>query len=108
MQLYPNGYKMVIETNGGYMSKQPKVSSLTKLKVYMRDAFTCTYCDKHVVDAEELTVDHVVPKSQGGSNHMRNLATACEPCNKEKRDLLLTQYLRAFEIKITKRIMRFL
>ena len=47
-------------------------------------------------------------KKHEDSNNMSNLATCCLYCNKEKRDLLLTQYLRAFEIKVTPAIARFL
>jgi len=34
--------------------------------------------------AENLTIDHVVPKSRGGSNHVENWAVLCSECNRAK------------------------
>lgn len=36
--------------------------------------------------ADELTVDHVIPLSKGGTNHRSNLAILCRPCNSAKGD----------------------
>lgn len=41
----------------------------------------CAYCGTQDVPLE---VEHVVPKSRGGSNRVTNLTLACEPCNKSK------------------------
>ncbi len=50
-----------------------------------RDRFRCTYCGVSGTDAE-LEVDHIIPKSKGGGNHMSNLTTACRKCNQSKSD----------------------
>lgn len=60
-------------------------SAQARLRVLIRDRFTCTYCGVKGTDAE-LHVDHIHPVSKGGSNHMSNLTTACRTCNSEKRD----------------------
>ena len=44
---------------------------------YKRDGFKCVKCGS----TENLTVDHIIPVSQGGKNHLVNLQTMCKPCN---------------------------
>jgi len=41
----------------------------------------CVYCGATDVP---LQVEHLIPKSRGGSNRIRNLTLACEPCNRTK------------------------
>ena len=41
----------------------------------------------------QSTVDHVVPKSKGGKDELRNLIILCEPCNKLKNDGTWEEYL---------------
>ncbi|WAN70228.1 HNH endonuclease [Moorena producens JHB] len=41
----------------------------------------CTYCGKKSVP---LQIEHIHPKSFGGSNRVSNLCLACERCNKRK------------------------
>ena len=41
----------------------------------------CAYCQKGGIPLE---IEHLIPKSRGGSNRSSNLALACEPCNKAK------------------------
>lgn len=38
-----------------------------------------------------MTVDHVLPKSKGGTNHIDNLVPMCSPCNQRKADKIPTQ-----------------
>ena len=54
---------------------------LSKKEVFMRDRHTCQYCG---AQPKELTLDHVVPRRQGGDNSWENVATACIPCNRRK------------------------
>ncbi len=51
--------------------------------VYIRVNFTCQYCVK-VFLAKELTIDHVLPASQGGPKTWTNVVTACRKCNQTK------------------------
>jgi 5-methylcytosine-specific restriction endonuclease McrA len=53
--------------------------------LFERDHFTCGYCGK-IFDKKELTVDHIVPRSQGGTTTWKNTITACFPCNSTKAD----------------------
>lgn len=87
-----------------------KVKLEKRMHVWRRDNYQCAYCEKDL-DKERgphLTVDHVVPRTQGGANHISNLVTCCDECNKKKGHLLLDQFIRAFELTITPAMERFL
>ena len=51
-------------------------------RIYKRDGYQCVYCGSH----KNLTLDHVIPKSRGGSNTWTNLVTSCQKCNLKKAD----------------------
>jgi 5-methylcytosine-specific restriction endonuclease McrA len=50
----------------------------------------CTYCD---VKDVPLQVEHIQPKSKGGSNRISNLCLACEKCNQKKGTLDIKDFL---------------
>ena len=50
-------------------------------RVLKRDARECAYCGG-VADQ----VDHIVPWSKGGTDHLDNLVAACRTCNRAKSD----------------------
>lgn len=52
--------------------------------VFYRDHFRCRYCGKTPADGVKLTIDHVYPKSEGGTNQKLNVVTACKECNSHK------------------------
>ena len=54
--------------------------AFTRFNVFLRDRFTCQYCGAK----QELTFDHVVPRSRGGQTRWDNVTTACSPCNLAK------------------------
>jgi len=49
-------------------------------RVLSRDCLTCQRCDKKY-QKTELTVHHLVPRSEGGADAMPNLITLCSPCH---------------------------
>jgi 5-methylcytosine-specific restriction endonuclease McrA len=53
---------------------------LTRKNLYLRDNYTCQYCNEPF-DDDELSIDHVIPKSRGGKNEWTNLVTSCNTCN---------------------------
>lgn len=71
------------------------ISKKRKREIWQRDNFICHYCgldltmdyQDHVFRASNvsfITVDHVKPKWQGGTNEPSNLVTSCLDCNHEK------------------------
>lgn len=65
-----------------YMIKRPRPTvKLTKAEILRRDHYTCQYCGKR---AGGLTIDHIVPRHQGGSHTWGNLVAACPACNHKK------------------------
>ena len=55
----------------------------SRRNIFKRDHNTCLYCHRQF-RTEDLTIDHVIPKSRGGTSTWENCATACVPCNKRK------------------------
>lgn len=56
---------------------------LTKQNILRRDLRTCQYCGR---TESHMTVDHVIPRSQGGQDSWENLVCACSSCNNRKGD----------------------
>lgn len=57
----------------------------SKKHIYLRDNFTCQYCNRVGVP-NELTLDHILPQSRGGKSAWENLVTSCKKCNTQKGD----------------------
>lgn len=62
-----------------------------RFEVFRRDGFACQYCGRTAKEDIKLHIDHILPKSKGGSLSMDNLITACYECNEGKRDVVLTE-----------------
>ncbi len=56
---------------------------LSRRTVLARDLYTCQYCGGQP-GRGELTVDHIVPRSRGGTTAWENVVAACGPCNRRK------------------------
>lgn len=59
--------------------------AFSRRNVFKRDHFTCQYCYRQP-GAEELTIDHVIPRAQGGRTSWQNCVLACVTCNSQKAD----------------------
>jgi 5-methylcytosine-specific restriction endonuclease McrA len=68
--------------------KSPSKAKYNRKNLYIRDGYNCQYCGKHFA-AHELTIDHVIPKCQGGKLTWENTVTACKSCNFHKGDKLI-------------------
>lgn len=62
-----------------------QMQMMSRKNLYMRDGYRCMYCgDKF--SGDKLTLDHVIPKAQGGKNLWHNLVSCCVACNRKKND----------------------
>ena len=64
--------------------KPSRDPAFTRFNVFLRDRFTCQYCGTR----DELTFDHVIPRSKGGTTTWENVVAACSACNLRKADRL--------------------
>ena len=55
----------------------------SRVNIYARDAHRCQYCGKRCA-TDELTYDHVVPRSRGGRTTWDNIVSCCYVCNARK------------------------
>ena len=62
---------------------QDRRPPFTRFNVFLRDRFTCQYCQRPF-PVSELTFDHLVPRSRGGRTSWSNILTACTRCNLRK------------------------
>ena len=56
---------------------------LNRRNIFARDKNLCQYCGKKFATSE-LSLDHVVPRSQGGDTSWENLVCCCVACNSRK------------------------
>lgn len=64
----------------------PRRNAITRRGVFGRDGGRCQYCG-----AKAESIDHVRPRSRGGTHTWDNVVAACRPCNTKKRDRLLSE-----------------
>jgi 5-methylcytosine-specific restriction endonuclease McrA len=62
--------------------------------IHARERGFCFYCLRRVEAEEEKTLDHVVPRVEGGGNSYRNLVSCCPDCNSYKGGKPADDYLR--------------
>lgn len=76
-----------------------------RLAIYLRDDFRCVYCltDLRRADSSDITLDHIRPKADGGSNSEANLVTCCRSCNCSRQDKPLSRWVGSETIKHVRR-----
>lgn len=67
---------------------KPQLSKELKQMVKERDV-SCVYCGE---TNEPFHIDHIIPRSRGGSDELNNLALACATCNVSKKDRLISEW----------------
>lgn len=55
----------------------------SRFNIYSRDRNTCQYCARQFPRAE-LNIDHVIPRSRGGTSTWENVVCSCLACNRKK------------------------
>ena len=71
----------------------PPPLSESRVVLYGQQAGNCKGCGEHF-PARNLTIDHIIPESKGGTDHIENLQLLCGACNSTKGDRPM-EYLRA-------------
>jgi 5-methylcytosine-specific restriction endonuclease McrA len=68
----------------------PVVEKIDRAALYARDNWICYRCER-VCTPANITLDHVVPLTRGGSHTADNLRVCCRSCNSRKGRHLLTE-----------------
>lgn len=58
-------------------------ASFSKRSIFLRDKGVCAYCSMKM-NLKTTTIDHVVPRCQGGTHNWLNVVTCCQKCNNKK------------------------
>ena len=58
--------------------------SLSNRTLFGRDRFTCAYCGGKFPQTTNLSRDHIIPRSRGGTDTWTNVVTSCRKCNSKK------------------------
>jgi 5-methylcytosine-specific restriction endonuclease McrA len=69
----------------GYQGIGQRTVVFSRRNLFKRDRYTCQYCGVQP-GTEELTIDHVIPRCQGGKSVWENAVLACIDCNSRKAD----------------------
>ena len=88
--------------------------ALSRKNILMRDRYTCQYCHR-TLNSNELTLDHVIPRSRAGESSWENLVACCNPCNNrkgsrtpEEAGMKLAKAPRPFSLHTSRHLMRLL
>jgi len=65
-----------------YLGKVEGLEPFSVQEVFRKSHYKCTMCGR----MDTLCIDHIIPSSKGGSNHIDNLQVLCQRCNHKKRD----------------------
>ncbi len=79
-------YPSVIKLNR-YVNLPYRSVILNRHNIFKRDQNKCQYCGQ----IQDLTLDHLIPRSRGGKSIWTNLVTACLSCNAKKGDKLISE-----------------
>lgn len=81
--------QVVIFKESEYTSPRIVNIRFSRRSILQRDHNKCQYCGINLRQ-NEASLDHIIPKSKGGTNSWKNLVTACIYCNAKKGDKLLS------------------
>jgi len=84
----------------GYNDRDPDVRELMLDHVLLKTDMRCAYCGHEFESISDMHIDHVIPRSRGGSDNIDNLLPVCKSCNSTKA----TKTLEEFRHYIIRRI----
>jgi len=68
------------------------ITQQKRIAIYLRDGLACAYCGDTLEEAQ-MSIDHIKPRSKGGSNAASNLITSCLKCNQCRGDRPINLWL---------------
>lgn len=74
----------VIRLNNKFERPRRRIN-YNKKNIWIRDRYRCQYCSEKFSD-KDLTLDHVVPRAQGGKTCFENIVACCKECNDKKKN----------------------
>lgn len=86
--IYPNFHIPTVIRLRRYIRIPYKEIPLTRKNLMHRDHYSCQYCKVKTI---ELTIDHVTPRSKGGTDSWDNVVASCQRCNVKKGDRTLKE-----------------
>lgn len=84
-----------------HYSKNSKRQRKIRQKVIDRDGYSCVFCERSLL-LNEITLDHIVPKSKRGSCNATNLTVCCNECNNDRGSQDFFQYAANFNWDLSK------
>ena len=79
--VYPNFHIPAVIRLRQYIKIPYKEIPLTRKNLMYRDHYSCQYCR---IKSHSLTIDHVIPRSKGGTDAWDNVVACCQQCNVKK------------------------
>lgn len=70
----------------GYNRVPAHDAPFSRRNLFERDQHTCQYCGTRSARPDRMSIDHVKPRSKGGSTSWNNCVLACLRCNSQKAD----------------------
>lgn len=83
LPVHPDWQMPAVVRLTGWVANQKYPVRFSRQNVYVRDRWRCQYCGARK-SPQELTFDHVVPRSRGGRKEWKNIVVACIQCNQAK------------------------
>jgi len=74
------------------MSWNSTISKKLRPMVIAQWGMHCHLCNRSIESTDEYSIDHVVPRSQGGTNELSNLRSSHRACNYARQDRSIEEY----------------
>lgn len=85
------------------MSQKPLWYKVARQEAWTRQKSRCAYCLTKL-RLDQVTADHVIPKSKGGLNQKENIIAACRTCNLIKGSMTVNQFKNKLKSKKTENL----
>ncbi len=73
-------------------SRSAKYRKQLVVEWFEKGGIDCGICLRPIENVNQLTVDHIIPLSKGGSNYIFNLQPLCKSCNSSKNNRSTTWF----------------